>query len=82
MPTTCTRCNRRTRNLSRAGNAYYCPECRIEWRQKLVEGGRRAAKKRAAAPEPTMAELDALIARQMRNLPRWWSKCRAFVKGD
>jgi len=23
-------------------------------------------------PEPTMAELDALVAEQMKNLPDWW----------
>lgn len=25
-------------------------------------------------PEPTMAELDAMVAEQMRNLPDWWNE--------
>jgi hypothetical protein len=29
-----------------------------------------------------MAELDAMIAEQRKRLPKWWSNCRAFVKGD
>lgn len=28
----------------------------------------------AAGREPTMAELDALVAEQMANLPDWWHK--------
>ena len=43
---------------------------------------RRPSRRKCDGPEPTGAELDALIAEQMKNLPAWWTdEARAFREG-
>lgn len=42
----------------------YCPACRAN----------RNKAQRHAIPEPTLAELDALIAERSKRLPAWWER--------
>lgn len=83
MPTTtapprCHKCNRRGKNISRCGGTHYCPTHRREWIEKLRLGTHEAAVRRKAAGarycEPTMEQLDELIAKQMKRLPKWWTR--------
>jgi transposase-like protein len=83
--TNCDKCGyrpRNTANLIRCGFASYCAECNKVWRAQRKAGGKKGARVRVERETETMAELDAMIAEQRKRLPKWWSNCRAFVKGD
>ena len=73
----CHKCGQR-KNISRCGASHYCPAHRREWIEKLRRRSREAAAERKAAGirdhEPSEAELELLISKQMQNLPSWWRK--------
>lgn len=48
--------------------------CQTCWRKPNIRNRYRARQSGGGRRQPTMAELDALIARQMEDLPEWWSK--------
>lgn len=63
----CQHCRTRFVNRSRdlCWECYYTPDIKALYRPK---------NRTANDPEPTMAELDAMIAEQMQCLPKWWRK--------
>lgn len=76
---TCRHCRAGKVNRPRGlcWNCYYTPGVKALY---------PVTSKFAAKPEPTEAELDAMIAEQSKpeNLPSWWNedKCQAREPGD
>lgn len=64
----CRHCTRRSGKCGRG----LCWSC---WHNESIRNlYPKADPVRSDYYEPTMAELDALIAQQRANLPEWWSK--------
>lgn len=61
--TYCRRCQKRIREPHR-----WCEECRENQAMAL----KKLRKQQIEENEPTMEELEALIAERMKNLPAWW----------
>jgi hypothetical protein len=82
MTLTCLHCARTMGRLYARG---LCSKCyRVRTVRALYpprgEAGRAGAK--GYEPEPTEAEVDALVAEQMANLPDWWSREEARNRGQ
>ncbi len=48
--------------------------CQTCWRQPKIRNRYRPRQSGGGTREPTMAELDALIAKQRETMPSWWNK--------
>lgn len=66
----CPWCERNGRSYSNG----LCIKCHTIPEARLAHPYQFKGKKQPFKPEPTMAELDALIAEQMKDLPPWWWK--------
>ena len=71
----CRHCARSVRNIQARGLCYRCygdRDIREMYPKSPVGPGQRFG---APAPrEPTLAELDVMIAEQMKCLPDWWDR--------
>lgn len=76
LPFKCRRCGRGAADGCKNHGKSMCRQCyciifdrrnkNVPDREQLLEGG--------AFHEPTMEEVEALVAAQMANLPDWWNK--------